>query len=142
MRVFTTLALTLLAAAGCDSGSGPMSFDVDIAVVPYGDTPAATANVVFVAPGAAPAAGDTVRFDNVSLPWEFEAEELGTGRYVLEACVVGEGILEARLDVRDGYQGFITHGFGTEYSPDDSPGDCAYGAFRVSDRTEVPPWEQ
>ncbi|PAP75088.1 hypothetical protein [Rubrivirga marina] len=145
MRPLLTFSAALLVVAGCDSGSPPTAFDVDIAVLPYPgehDNPAATADVVFVAPGVAPAAGDTVRFDNVSLPWTYEAEALGIGQYTLEACVVGRGILEARLDVSDGYQGFVTHGFGTEFTPDGTQGTCAYGSFRVSDRTETPPWEQ
>ncbi len=130
------LPVMIVAAVGCDSGR-PTSFDVDVALLPYGDNPASAVNVMFVAPGAAGAAGDTVRFDGVALPWTYKARGLGMGQYTLQACVVGKGAVQARLDVNDGYQGFITHGFGEDYV-----GHCARGSFRVSDRTERPPWEQ
>ena len=140
MNRLALAALAAVALAGCDT-SRPTSFDVDIALLPYPDNPASTVDVTFAAPGAAGAAGDTVRFRDVDLPWTYEAEGLGTGQYTIEACVVGSGIVEARLDVSDGYQGFVTHGYGDEFSPGDAPGDCAFGSFRVSDRTETPPWE-
>lgn len=137
MKRLVPLAALVLAATGCDANN-PTSFDVVIDVVPFDDNPATEADVTFVAPDAAGPGRDTLRFGTVRLPWRYEARDLGAGQYTLEACLQ-RGIAEARLDVNNGYQGFTTYGFGKE---EYAPGDCARGSFRVSDRTEVPPWEQ
>ncbi|PAP74212.1 hypothetical protein [Rubrivirga marina] len=141
MKHLALLSVAALALVGCDSNR-PTSFDVEIDVLPWPDEPATEADVTFVAPDAAGPGLDTLRFGVVQLPWRYEAEGLGIGQYTLEACVPGSGIAEARLDVSNGYQGFVTHGFGQEYGPGEESGTCAYGSFRVSDRTETPPWEQ